>query len=107
MGIVDKLLGKPPGRDEFAELVRQELARAGAGEARYDAKDFSLRVSGSSNTIFLENTYGEFCRVDKATRAVIVQRLTAAFASKVEIPKSFEEAKPHLMPIVRDRAYFS
>jgi hypothetical protein len=107
MGFVDKLLGKPPGRDEFAEIVRQELAKAGVAETRYDAKDFSLRVGGGNNTIFLENTYGEYCRASKTTRPVILERLTAAFATKMEIPKNFEEARPHLMPMLRDRAYFN
>lgn len=108
MGLLGKLFG-PPDRDKFAQIVAQALK--GMGEARplqYDAEAFTLSPEGEdSHIMFLGNAYQEYCSAPRSQRQAALQRFLAAWAQvNVEMPKSFDEARPKLLPAIRSRAYF-
>jgi len=102
-----KLLSREPSRNDFANLVIRELAKIGVTNLRYDEGDFTIKVGGKDNTIFLLNSYASYCRTDRQGRQAILAHLAKAFTTKAEIPEDFASARSNLMPQVRDPSYSS
>jgi hypothetical protein len=99
-------MATPP--DKFAAKFTAALRRCGyQGDLTYDAATFSLR--GTGNHIFnLGNAYAVYERAGFFERRGVLKALAI---SSLEVgyrpvPERFEEALPHLLPRVRDLAYY-
>lgn len=107
MNLLDKFLTKQPSRDEFADLVTQSLLDAGVVNVHYNEKDYSLKIGiDDKNSVFLANSYADYCRAPRSKRRAVVARMTAAFVSVPTIPSDFASVKQNLIPLVRDAASF-
>lgn len=105
MGLFDLFFG-PPSKDRFARLIRRRLQRAGVtGPLKYDRERFSIKLRDQAE-IFLDNTYAEYCRVDRRHRELVLTTSIRGWISQAEIPEDFEDAKPDLLPALRARSYF-
>jgi hypothetical protein len=101
-------LPESPSRDEFADLIRSLLVRAGeADEIAYDAEEFQFRVEGEeSHYGNLGNLYGEYLKADEEQRARLVRNYVRSwFARLKEVPEDFEDCQPDVLPSIRPRAY--
>lgn len=80
------------------------IRRAGETEPiAYEKNQF--RITGGDGLLNLENMYREYCLAPRRDRATLVHRFARAWTSKQkQIPESFEDARPDLLPIVRERA---
>ena len=108
MSLLDKWLSrKPPGKSEFAQIVIKEFERAGVSGLEYREDDFALRIAGRDATVFLHNSYSNYCLAEANQRKEVITKLVASFATLPEIETSFAAARSHLMPVVRDSAYYS
>ena len=108
MGFLDRVFAKKKvSQREFAGIVSEAFRESGVANLEFRESEFALKIPGKDSTIFLHNSYSSFCGAPKKERAAIVTRLVASFTSLPEIPKSFAAAKPNLMPVVRDAAYYS
>jgi len=98
-----------PSRDEFAKLVIEAADRAGIAGIKYDQKDFTLwyKCSGGTAGLFLGNFYAEYCQADSAagTDLVMGRWLYGMQGVKSSPAKlaSFEEARPKLLAVVKNR----
>lgn len=107
MSFLDKMFSRKVSQNEFAEIVRQAFAEQGLPDLEYDEKEFALRIPGKNSAVFLHNSYSNFNLLPRQERQAVVAKLVASFTSIPEIPARFAAAKPHLMPVVRDAAYYS
>lgn len=106
MGLLDKLLaGKTPTRDDFASVVIKALSQAGVQNIVYDKAQFLLKCGGSEGTMFLHNSFENYCKANRKEREAILVRLGSAFSSVPEIPEDFRSAAPFLMPVIKDASY--
>jgi hypothetical protein len=111
MNLLDKVFSGKPSRADFAEVMIRALDQAGISKDQIDQSesDFSLKLPGGT-TFFLGNVYSSFCNAPRSQRHAIVEEFVKAAASIPEfpaIPLDFAAAKPSLMPVIRDAAYFS
>ncbi len=111
MTLLDKVFSGKPNQSDFTEMMIQALQKAGVSKNTIDRSesDFSLKLPGGA-TIFLGNVYANFCRAPRNARQSIVSEFVTAAASipgLPSIPADFASAKPSLMPVVRDAAYYS
>lgn len=108
MSFLDKVFSrKPPTQNEFAQIVVRAFEQAGISGLEYREEDFALKIPGREATIFLHNTFSNYCLVQAAERKEIVDRLVAGIANAPEIASDFATARTRLMPVVRDAAYYS
>src|SRR5579859_1829717 len=107
MSLFDKVFSGKPSQQEFAEMVAKAFEKSGFANLEYKEEDFALKVPGKDSTVFLGNAYTNYCNVPRSERSAIVERLVSSITATPEIPSSFGAAKPALMPMVRDAAYFS
>lgn len=106
MGIFDRFFG-PPDKDKFARLLTRAIRQAGdKSSITYDANEF--RLLGEGKHVFnLGNVYREYCSTARARRHELLRRYVRTwFAHLKEIPREFDDAKPDLLPVVRNRSYF-
>lgn len=107
MGILRRLIGKPD-RNDFAQIVMDALRQA--GETRpieFDPEDFKLKIDGDKFQFWLGNAYQEYCASPRRFRKLVLERYLQIPAGQgLEIPSTFEEALPHLLPRVRTRSYY-
>lgn len=106
MGLLDKLFRSKPSREEFAKIVLTALKRSGLHDLHFDASNNSIRVDSADKTCFLDNAYSSYCSADTNLREATLQRYVSSFVDMDETPESYEKARPGLMPVVRDPAYF-
>jgi hypothetical protein len=108
MNIIDKVFSsKPPGRGEFAQIVIRAFEAAGIAGTEYREPEFAVKIPGREATVFLHNTYSQYCKAQPSDRKAVVEKLVASFGSIPEISADFKSARQHLMPVVRDSAYFN
>ena len=113
MNVLVKLLGKvfqPRDKDGFAELITLRLRQAGFEDAvEYDAQQFKLTLAGTgATTLFLHNAYNEYLAAPVFGRSKVIEQyakmpLLASHAKRHDL--TFEQARPLLLPKVRDRFY--
>jgi hypothetical protein len=103
---LDKFSRKPLGKAEFAQLVLRAFEKSGITGIEYREEEFAFKIPGRDATIFLHNSYQNYCQAPREKRGEIISQLIASFAEIPEIPKDFSSAKPHLMPVVRDAANY-
>ena len=109
MNFLDKVFSGKPSRADFAQMIIQALHKAGIEKVDESVSDFSLKLE-RGGTLFLSNVYANFCSAPRSARQSIVSEFVTAAASIPElpsIPSDFAAAKPSLMPVIRDAAYFS
>jgi hypothetical protein len=108
VGLLDRLFSKKPSQEQFAEMIIEALKKGGATGLKYNAGEFSIRIESRNATFYLDNAYRDYCsRQTKEERTAGVGRYIAAFLDQFQVPEDLESAKPRLMPVVRDPAYFS
>ncbi|PQO46260.1 DUF1444 family protein [Blastopirellula marina] len=97
-------------RDQFAEQLLRRIKQAGeTREIRYDREAFQFgfyeqgEPVGSAN---LANLFSEYDRLPAKHREAFLKRITNAILSHhVPLPENYEDARPDILPIVRNRAY--
>jgi len=99
---------KPRNQDEFAEMMRKRLLKEGVpAPIEYNAEDFCL-ILGDKRSLFLGNIYDHYNqssgREQKAEIDRFIRGMLDSFSQ--EIPKSLDEARARLLPIVRERMMF-
>ena len=108
MDLLGKLFSKKtPTCDEFASVLMKAFSQAGVQNIVYDKAQFLLKYGASEGTIFLGNSFANYCKCDKREREAIVARLCSAFRSVPEVPEDFKSAAPFLMPVIQDASYAS
>lgn len=108
MKIVNKMFSrKPPEKSEFAQIVTRAFEAAGISGTEYRESEFAVKIPGREATVFLHNTYAQYCKAQPSDRKAVVAKLVASFGSIPEVPADFKSARQHLMPVVRDSAYFN
>ena len=105
MSFLDKVFSGNPSQRQFAEIVIAAFERSGLPGLSYRESDFALKIPGRDATIFLQNSYTNYCAVPRSGRQEILSKLVASFASIPEIPSDFASARKNLMPVIRDEAY--
>lgn len=104
----------PPSEEQemaaFAQKAMEALRAAGfPGEPRYEPEHFRIQMQGADGgagmTIFLTNFYAEYQAAPPERRGEVLARLTKTNLS-VDTPKTYEQARPDLMLVVRPRASF-
>lgn len=94
-------------RDAFAQ--RAIAALRSGGETRpiqYDAEGFLLRLGDKdATTVFLSNFFDEYHATAPEKRDEVFSRLSHV-RDLPDLPGTFAEARPNLMPVVRSRTFF-
>lgn len=106
MSLLDKVFSRKPSQREFAGRVIRAFEESGLRSLEYREEEFALKIAGRDATIFLHNSYANFCSVPSRERQSVVAKLVAGFTSVPGIPNDFATAKLGLMPVVRDAAYY-
>jgi hypothetical protein len=99
-----------PTRDQFADLLARAIRAAGeSAELRYDPDAFTLSTAGEGRHVFhLHNAYQEYGAAPAGRKGELFRRFVRTwFAHHKEVPDSFEDVQPDLLPTVRARAYFA
>jgi hypothetical protein len=109
MSILDKVFPGKPDRADFAQMVTRAFREAGIEKVEPVEGDFALKI-GDGATVFLGNLYSNYCAASRSVRRAVLSEFVAAAASipsLPSIPSDFASAKPSLMPVIRDAAYYS
>lgn len=107
MSLLDKMFSGKPSQVDFAKMMVKAFEAAGISGMEYIEADFALKVPGRDATIFLHNTYSNYCVAPRKNRQEVIARMVAGFGTTPEVPADYRAAKPQLMPAVRDAAYSS
>lgn len=103
MKLLRRVFGRPT-RDEFANLMLRALRRGGADEPLgYDSSHFVITIGEAGGRLSLANAYAEYCTVSWQQRPALLKRY-ANVCTQASIPDVFDEARPHLLPAIRNRA---
>ena len=106
MGLLDKLLGKKPGYNDFAREMIRTLKSFGAHEIREDVATRSVRIDSADATYYLDNAFSDYVSVTAPERPEVLRRYAASFTQKRGIPSDYAACKSQLLPVVRDPAYY-
>lgn len=104
MGLFDWLFRGPTLKDVAGRVV-QSLQRRGAQDIQVNLEmsEIVASVHGSPVRIYLGNLHADYQRSPRAERAPLVERFLDSIAAPgTDIPASYEDAKPKLMPVVRN-----
>jgi hypothetical protein len=96
-------------REAFAAKLLSAIQRAGLERSRYLPEAFEIEVEGGGR-LNLENALVDYERAGFFARGEVVRRWVAfarESASADGIPKSIDDARRSIVPLVRDRAYFA
>lgn len=100
----------PAGPNRFAKKVIAAMRAAGCTDPiEYDPQEFCLRIARDKGaTFWLSNAYGEYCHARLFVRRRLLTHFAQLFAVPTpDVPDTFEEAAPHLLPRVATRTYLS
>ena len=97
-------------RDAFARRAIAALRAAGEKrDIQYDAEGFLLRVGSKDEnpgeTLFLGNFFDEYLALAPEERNEVFTQLVR-MRDRPMLPKTFAEARPNLLPVVRGRTFF-
>lgn len=97
-------------RDAFARRAIDTLRASGEKrDIHYDAEGFLLQLGSrdgsAGETLFLSNFFDEYLATPPEEREELFARL-ARVRSRPTLPKTFAEARPNLLPVVRGRTFF-
>ncbi len=105
MKLFARLFG-PPTQADFAKTMMRTLKRGGETRTiEFDAERFSLRL-GTTQTMYLQNAYKDYCAARWSQRKNVLAKYSAVSALPDQADHTFEQAKPHLLPRVRERFYY-
>lgn len=105
MKLLDRVFSSKPSKADFAAMAIEAFGNAGLVGLEYHVDNFSLKRAGSDATIFLQNSYVNYCGAGRAERQEIVAKMVASLSALPEIPRDFAAARKNLMPVIRDEAY--
>jgi hypothetical protein len=107
MGWLDKLFGRsnaPDPAETFGRPVARALHEAGfPNPIAFDPEKFEITL-GEDRTLDLQNYYQDFLADDSDFDSVF-ERIKATLDSESMVPKTFEEARPNLIPVIREKVY--
>ncbi|QDU96062.1 DUF1444 family protein [Lignipirellula cremea] len=96
--------------DRFAMLVMDALRDRGElRQVRYDREHFRLYPDGDEELLYinLDNFYREYTDSDDEHKNRVIERVARSWtAGETDIPATFEEVAPDLLPAVRPLSYF-
>ena len=107
MSLLDRFFSKTVSREDFAKLVIKALEGRGASDVQFDPEDFSVRVGSLDNTLYLSNAFTDYTSAEKQERDTVILRYVTSFTTPRNSPRTYAEALPNLMPVVRDPAYYA
>ncbi len=97
----------PISNDAFAKKMMKALRRAGVDDAlRYDADRFAL-VSDKSGEFFLASAHQFYCQAPFWRRRRVIKRYASTMFHRplLDYPKTFDEARGNLVPVVHTTGY--
>ena len=96
-----------PSRDRFARMAARALRASGAPEPIVRPEgEFSLRVGGESGPrFFLDNAYKDYCLASLRGRRAVLAGYFDFQAVAARMPERYEEARPNLLPKLRERFF--
>jgi uncharacterized protein YtpQ (UPF0354 family) len=100
MDEITALFSRTLPRDEFAEVVKRQMTSLGVSDLSLDSVPFTLR-SPSRGVFELSNVYELYRLSAPKSRAEVISEWVDSVLSRIDIPKSFSQASPHLMPMIR------
>ena len=105
LGALLKLLPQP-SNDRTAKRAISTLAALGVDRSKitYEPEQFQLRID--EQRIWLGNLQAEFRQVWPWQRGAVAERFLASFLNQPERPNTIEEARPYLVPGLRDSYMF-
>ena len=105
MGIWARITGRL-GRDDLAKEIWRRVRALGL-EGTLDLADLRIDL-GERRHISLQNIWAEYQRGrSRAERRALIDHFTASIVETEEpTPATFDEARPFLRPVVRERAYY-
>jgi len=107
MKLLRRLLGRP-SEDDFAEIMTGVLRRKGfEGPLKYIKEDFRLDSEGNRVEHFwLRNAYAEYLRASRKERGKVLDAFSGTLFEENETPDTFGEARPMLLPRIRQRGFY-
>jgi hypothetical protein len=102
MGLLDTLLGRPTLKGLVKEAERWIVAR-GLGPVTSDLEAGEMRagVGAKAMRISLGNLWHAYERAAKADRAQVIDQFLSAVLPGHEVPATYADARPRLLPVVR------
>lgn len=90
---------RTPDLQAFMAMLEEEVARLGDGDIVVDKPGLALRYG--SREVLLERPFVEFTHAAPWKRTVLLRQILANLVEDV-LPRSFEKARPHLLPRLRE-----
>lgn len=110
MGILSKLFGGKPSKEEFADTLKIELQKLfPEKEITYHGDEtFCLDIQDQS-TFYLSNIYQDYCKAPSSARQNVIHHYLSFFSDleKQKHPEYFEVGYYRFFPHIRSRAFFS
>lgn len=104
MGILDFLtfFNSKPSPEKFAKIFMAFARKEGFDKPmKFDAEEFRIVMDGEGSHVFnLNNAYRDYCTASKAEHNLLLTKYAAGLNAP-SFPKKFEDAKAHLMPVIR------
>ena len=96
-----------PSRERFVRIATRALRARGAPEPiTREAGEFSLRVGGPGGPrFFLDNAYRDYCLASLGERRAVLTGYFSVSSFALEIPASYQDARPNLLPKLRERFF--
>jgi hypothetical protein len=106
MGLLDWIFGKPTLATLAREVVRWLQAQGATDvEVNLEMSEVSAKVNGAPCSMFLGNLHHEYARAPRAGRQAVIERFLAGVVTQApELPETYEEIRPQLLPVVRNAA---
>lgn len=104
MGLLDLFTGKT-SPDKFARIMIDAIRRASVDDPiEYDEQRFLLKIG--SQMMQLGNAYADYCKAPRRDRAKVIEAYLPIATEQTTVSEVFDEAKPHLLPKVREPAFY-
>src|SRR6185503_17963157 len=102
MGWLERLTR--PSRDRFGRIAQAALERYGApAPIVYETEGFLVRVGDGAQRFFLDNAYKDYCAASFRGRKDVLAGYFNIALMTPELPARYADAKPDLLPKVRER----
>jgi len=101
VSLLNKVFARQPSKGDFARLAMRAFEQAGVAGLEYEEAEFTLKRPGQNVTIFLHNSYANYCSVRRSERHKVIAELVAGLGVLPEVPQHFARAKHHVMPVVQ------
>ncbi len=96
----------PPAKVFGDSFMAYAKGHGVTGAMRFDEAEFRVLYGTDGKAIVnLHNAYREFCNAGKADRSNVLNPYVAMMHQTPSLPATFTEAKAHLLPVIRARAF--